>query len=269
MLNLALILILNFSAWSVDLDETALLPEEFKNVGIDKSVTGKTIDVSRTFTDESGKTGALSSFFLKDKPNLISIIYYGCPGLCNLHMNGAGTLFEDFSLKAGKDFNWILLTMDSSEKPDLAFKKKQNYMEQYPVEGAQEGWKFLTASPEVTKQITEDMGFSYKWDDATKQFAHSAAFYVLTPTGEISQIIPGVGFEESTVRLALVAAGKGEIGSIIDQILLFCFRFDPTKNKYTLYAFNLMRAASVLMVVVLGVLLIPMWRKESFRGASS
>ncbi|MGH1468617.1 MAG: SCO family protein [Bdellovibrionales bacterium] len=255
--------------WGIDPTQTALLPEELQEVGIDQSVLGSQLTTSLKFSDEEGAAGELQSFFLKGKPSLISVVYYNCPGLCGLHMNGAATLFEDFSLTAGEDFNWITITMDGTETPDLALKKKINYIDQFEVPGAAEGWKFLTSNEETVQQITKEMGFSFKWDEKTKQFAHSAAFYVITPEGKISQIIPGIGFEEQTVRLALVQAAGGSIGTVVDQILLFCYQFDPSQNKYGLYAFNLMRIAGALTVLVLGIILIPLWKKEKSRGGNT
>jgi protein SCO1/2 len=263
-----LITLFTVYGWSISPKETALLPNELKEVGIDQSVLGNSLSTEMVFTDEEGVKGPLSSFFVPGKPTVLSVVYYNCPGLCSLHMNGAATVFEDLKLKAGKDFNWVLVTMDGNETPELALKKKISYLDQFDVEGAEEGWKFLTTSPETTKQITKELGFSYKWDEKTKQFAHSAAFYVLTSAGLISQIIPGVGFEPKTVRLALVQAANGAIGTVVDQLLLFCFQFDPSQNKYTLYAFNLMRAAGALMVLILGIILIPFWRKEKSRGVT-
>ncbi len=250
-------------SWAEIPTEEVVLPNELQDVGIDQTVLGTRLSAELEFVDEEGNKGPLKSFFLENKPSLVSVVYYNCPGLCGLHMNGAATLFENFSLTAGKDFNWITITMDASESPELARKKKINYIDQYDVEGADLGWRFLTSSAENTDQILKEMGFSYKWDEKTKQFAHSAAFYVLTPEGKISQIIPGVGFEEQTVRLALIQAAGGTIGTVVDQFLLFCFQFDSTKNKYTLYAFNLMRIAGALTVLVLGIILIPLWRKEN------
>ena len=263
-----LLIFLNSAGWSISPSETELLPEELKEVGIDQSVMGSQLSLDLEFTDEEGKSGPLSSFFLPGKPSIVSVVYYNCPGLCSLHMNGAATVFEDLKLRAGKDFNWILVTMDGAETPDLALKKKISYLDKYNVKGAEEGWKFLTTTPETTAKITKELGFSYKWDEKTKQFSHSAAFYAITPKGLISQIIPGVGFEVKTVRLALVQAAGGAIGTVVDQLLLFCFQFDPNQNKYTLYAFNLMRAAGALMVLILGIILIPFWRKEKSRGVT-
>jgi len=268
-LSALLILLFSTTAWAIDPADSALLPEEMQDVGIDQSVLGTQLGVDTQFVDEEDTVGKLSDFMLKDRPTIMSVVYYNCPGLCSLHMNGAATVFEELKLTAGKDFNWVLITMDASETPDLALKKKISYLDKYSVKGAEEGWKFLTTSPENTEKITEELGFSYKWDEKTKQFAHSAAFYMLTPEGVISQIIPGVGFEERTVRLALVQAAKGSIGTVVDQLLLICFQFDPTKNKFTLYAFNLMRVAGVFMVLVLGLILIPVWKKEKNRGVNS
>jgi len=230
-----IILILSANAWAIDPADSALLPNELQNVGIDQSVLGNQISVSTVFVDEEGNKGELSDFMLDGKPTVLSVVYYNCPGLCSLHMNGAAAVFEKLQLSASEDFNWVLITMDGSETPDLALKKKISYLDRYEVKGAEAGWKFLTTTPENTEKITQELGFSYKWDEKTKQFAHSAAFYILTPKGVISQIIPGVGFETRTVRLALVQAAEGAIGSVVDQLLLFCFQFDPSKNKYTLY----------------------------------
>lgn len=265
----AFIFIFTTSVWAIDPTQTAFLPEELKEVGIDQTVLGTQLSIDLLFTDEEGAEAGLRKFFLPNKPSLISIVYYNCPGLCGLHMNGAATLFEDFSLKVGVDFNWITITMDGTEASDLAMKKKISYLDQFDVDGAEEGWKFLTSSEKNIQQITKEMGFSFKWDEKTKQFAHSAAFYVITPEGKISQIIPGIGFEEQTVRLALVQAAGGSIGTVVDQLLLFCFQFDPTKNKYGLYAFNLMRIAGALTVLVLGIILIPLWKKEKSRGGNT
>ncbi len=262
------LLLLN-SAWALKPTETAPLPDELQSVGIDQSVLGSQLSMDTKFVDETGVEGELKDFFLPGKPALISVVYYDCPSLCGLHMNGAATLFEKFSLTAGKDFNWITITMDGTETPDLAMKKKIAYLDQFDVAGADEGWKFLTSTEENIKKITKEMSFSYKWDEKTKQFAHSSAFYVMTPNGKISQIIPGVGFEERTVRLALVQAAGGQIGNVLDQLLLFCFQFDATKNKYSPYIFNLMRIAGALTVLILSIVLIPMWRKEKFRGGNT
>lgn len=256
------------SAWALKPTETAPLPNELQSVGIDQSVLGTQLSMDTQFIDEAGQRGPLKDFFLPQKPALISIVYYGCPSLCGLHMNGVATLFEDFSLTAGKDFNWITITMDTTETPDLAMKKKIAYLDQFEVTGADEGWKFLTSPEESLQKITKEMAFSFKWDEKTKQFAHSSALYVMTPEGKISQIIPGIGFEERTVRLALVQAAGGEIGNVLDQLLLFCFQFDSTTNKYSPYIFNLMRIAGALTVLILSIVLIPMWRKEKFKGGN-
>ncbi len=268
-IQVLIFIVWSFLSWGVDPTQTALTPKEFERVGIDQSVLGSQLSTNLEFVDEKGNRKQLKSFFLQGKPSLISIVYYNCPGLCGLHMNGAATLFKEFSLKAGKDFNWITITMDATETHDLALKKKLSYINQFKVKGASAGWKFLTSDEENIKKITKEMGFSFKWDEKTKQFAHSAAFYVITSKGEISQIIPGIGFDEQTVRLSLVQAAGGSIGTVIDQILLFCYQFDPTKNKYGLYAFNLMRIAGALTVLVLGIILIPLWKKESSRGGNT
>jgi protein SCO1/2 len=161
--------------------------------------------------------------------------------------------------------------MDHNETADLAVEKKINYMDQFSGVYAEAGWRFLTSknSKANLDELTKELGFTYRWDEKTKQFAHTAAFYVLSPEGMITQIVPGVGFDKRTVRLSLVEASSGKIGNTIDKLLLICFEFDPNKSKYVLYSWNVMRAASALTVLILGIILIPMWRKERSKGANS
>lgn len=265
------IIFLNQLVLGVDPNQTKLLFEELETVGIDQSVMGSKISLDTVFTDEEGELVPLSSQFLDEKPVLLSMVYYNCPGLCSLHMNGAAALFQEMDLQPGKDFNWITVSMDHTEGPDLAVQKKINYMDQFPIENAEGGWRFLTSinSKENLDKLTKEIGFSYKWDEKTKQFAHKAAFYVISPDGLISQIVPGVGFDKKTVRLSLVEASKGVIGNTIDQLLLMCFVFDSSKSKFVLYSWNIMRAASVFMVLILSIILIPMWMKERSRGENS
>jgi protein SCO1/2 len=265
------LLFLSQFSFGVDPNQTKLLPDELQSVGIDKSVKGTKISLDTKFTDEEGEIVPLSSQFLDGKPILLSMVYYNCPGLCSLHMNGAGALFQEMALRPGEDFNWVTVSMDHTEGPELAVQKKISYMDQFPIENAEGGWRFLTSinSKEGLDKLTKELGFSYKWDEKTKQFAHSAAFYAITPEGVISQIIPGVGFDKKTVRLSLVDASKGSIGDTIDQLLLFCFTFDSTKNKYVLYSWNIMRVASALTVIILGIILVPMWMKEKSKGVNT
>ncbi len=238
------------------------VPNELEGVGLDKKKIGESIDLGTVFDFDNGEKKPLKEAFLKDKPTVISMVYYNCPGLCNLHMNGAGDMFKELSLTPGLDYNWVMISMDHSEDSNLAAEKKVNYIDRYPVEGAKKGWKLLTGDETSVKKVASDLGFGFKWDEPSKQFAHAAALYVLNDKGVISQIIPGVEFDEKTVRLSLVEAAEGKLGTFLDQFVLFCFQFDPNKNKYTLYAFNLMRIAGILMVLILGIILTPMWLRE-------
>jgi len=264
-------LLVTLEAGAVDPNQTALLPKELESIGIDKTVIGNKLSMSLEFTDEEGEVVPLSTQFLEGKPSLLSMVYYNCPGLCSIHMNGAAALFSEMDLKPGVDFNWITVSMDHNEGADLAVEKKINYMDQFSGEYAEAGWRFLTSNNSKANldELTKELGFTYRWDEKTKQFAHTAAFYVLSPEGMITQIVPGVGFDKQTVRLSLVEASNGKIGNTIDKLLLICFEFDPNKSKYVLYSWNVMRAASALTVLILGIILIPMWRKERSKGANS
>ena len=191
------------------------------------------------------------------------MVYYKCPSLCNFHLNG---LFEGIRAlekgplgrKAGRDYSLIVLSMDDRESPDLALKKKQSYLQAF---GPREA-RFLTGSREAIRKLTRQLGFAFRWDEESGQFAHSPVAYAISPEGKISRYLYGVSFESQTLRLALAEAAQGKTKSIINPVLLFCYRFDPTQNRYTIYAYNVMRAGAALTLLLLLSVLLPVWLKQ-------
>ena len=237
------------------------IPKELKNVGITEK-RGAKIDLSTTFKKENGKTVSLAQLFETKKPVLMTVVYYDCPSLCNYHLNGLLDVFKEMNWTAGKDFTFIALSMDEKETPQIASPKKQNYLKAFGRIDAGSGWHFLTGTKANIKKITNQIGFQFEWNEKQKQFAHASAATLLTPQGEVSRYFYGVEFNPKDLRLALVEAGKGRIGNFIDQLILYCFQFDPSKNKYTLYALNIMRLAGLAFVIVLGFILVPLWRRN-------
>ncbi len=235
---------------------------KMENVGLDFSKKGQSLNLNLPFTNEAGETKSLGTFFKSGKPVLLSMVYYRCPSLCSLHMNGVTAALKDLELKAGEDFQWITVSMDASEVNSLAADKKESYIEAFAKKDeARTGWNFLVGNATSVKELTEQLGFSYKWDEETEQFAHSAAVYVIGSEGQISQIIPGVEFEAKTLKLALIEAAEGKVGSFIDRALMMCFQFNPKKNKYTIYAYNVMKIGGLITLLLLGVFLVPSWLK--------
>lgn len=259
--------VLSFSALAYDTENPTKYDIEkeqakMEDVGIDFSKKGETLNLNLPFTNEAGEDKTLGTYFKSGKPAILSMVYYMCPSLCSLHMNGVTAALKDLELKAGQDFQWISVSMDTTEGFQLAADKKESYIKSFiKPDEARTGWNFLVGTAANVKELTEQLGFSYKWDEDTEQFAHSSAIYVLTAEGKISQIISGVEFDPKTLKLALIEAAQGKVGSFIDRALMMCFQFNPQKNKYTIYAYNVMKIGGLITLLLLGVFLVPSWIK--------
>jgi protein SCO1/2 len=227
---------------------------------------GQQLTLSREFVNEKGETVSLGSFYDSQRPVLLSIVYYGCPGLCNYHLNGLMETFKGMDQHIGSDFQVVVVSMDHRETSDLASKKKESYLKVLDQPAAAAGFHFLVGSEENVKALAEELGFPFRWDEAEQQYAHPAVAHITTPTGIISRYLHGIQFDSKTLRLSLVEAADGKIGNIVEQLTLFCFQFNPAKNKYTFFAFNVMRAGAGLTVVLLAIFLIPIWRRERRRS---
>jgi protein SCO1/2 len=261
---LAAALFISASAWAYDTKPVVTgyqLPGELEGVGVDEHL-GAPIDLTLEFTDDHGVKGPLRQFFTGNKPVIMAMVYYSCPTLCNLHLNGLTAAFKQLKWVAGKDFEVVTVSMLATETPDLAAKKKHNYLSDYGHPEVENGWHFLVGSPENIKKLADEFGFHFKWLEDKKQFAHASVAYVMTPDGKISRYLNGIAPDAQTMKLSLLEAGRGQIGNIAEQALMFCFQFDPHKGKYTLYAWNIMRIGAIVMVLLLAIILIPLWRRE-------
>lgn len=239
-------------------------PAELQDVGVDEHL-GQALDLSLPFTDEDGKQVPLGSFFHKGRPVLMAMVYYTCPSLCNYHLNGLTDTMKTLKWTSGNQFDVVAVSMNHEETPDLAKAKKANYLKAYGRPEGDKGWHFLVGSKDNVKKLADELGFKFHWMKEKKQFAHAAVSYVVTPDGKISRYLMGIQPDPGTLKLSLLEASNGKIGNFIEQTLLFCFKFDPKKNKYTLYAWNLMRVGALLMVLLLGVFLLPIWWREQRR----
>lgn len=236
-------------------------PHELEGVGITPKI-GEYVDLSTEFTDESGESVTLGRYFNGSKPVIFSVVYYNCPSLCNFHLNGLTDTMKKLKWTVGDKFELVALTMNHREGYELAAQKKQSYIDEYGRPESENGWHFLTGTEENIKKVADQVGFGFKWLDEQQEYAHASAAIIMTPGGKISRYLNGIEFDKKDLRLALLEASNGKIGNVVDQIVMFCFQFDPTKNKYSLYAFNLMRLGAGLMVLVLAIILIPMWIRE-------
>lgn len=259
--------LVSFGAWAYNPNEinvdAHVLPSELQGVGVDEHLGAK-IDLGLEFTDENGNLVSLGSFFHDpSKPVLMAMVYYSCPSLCNHHLNGLTTQLKNLKWTSGRDFQIVAVSMNHEETPDLAQAKKLNYLKEYGRPDGEAGWHFLVGSKENIAKLAGQLGFKFQWLEEKKQFAHAAVAYVLTPEGKISRYLHGVMPEQNTIRMSLLEASNGKIGSMVEKVLMFCFEFDPKKGKYTLYAWNIMRIGAILMVLLLGVLIVPAWFREN------
>jgi protein SCO1/2 len=243
------------------------LPAALQGVGIQQKLDQQ-VPLNLQFVDEAGRTVALSSFF-HGKPVLLALVYYRCPMLCTQILNGVASSLKAVSFDPGKDFEVVSVSFDPKDTPELAGEKKLSYLRRYGRPNTANGWHFLTGNPANIKALTDAVGFHYRYDAASDQFAHASGIMILTPEGRISRYFYGVEFAPRDVRLGLVEASKNQIGNPVDEALLFCFHYDPATGKYGAIAINILRAAGGGFALIGGVFLFFAWRREVRAGRRS
>ena len=237
-------------------------PELLKEVGIDQNLNSP-VPLDLTFRDEAGHAVKLSQYFGR-KPVILSLVYYNCPMLCTQVLNGLDRGLRDVPLNLGKDFEVVTVSIDPSETAKLAAAKRDLYTGIYGRAGASEGWHFLTGDEAQIKQLAGAVGFRYAYDPGSKQFAHASGIMVLTPSGKISRYFYGIQYPSRDLRLGLVEASEGRIGSPVDQILLFCYHYDPVTGKYGLLISRVIKAAGILTVLAIGLMIFVLARREHY-----
>ena len=239
---------------------TQLPPSVLKNVGIEQHLDTQ-LPLDLHFRDETGHDVKLGDYFGK-KPVVLSMVYYECPMLCGEVLNGEASVFTTLKFDVGKEFEVVTVSFDPRETPDLARAKKRTFVGRYGRPGGEEGWHFLTGSSESIAALTKAVGFNYAWDEDTKQFAHAAAIMVATPQGKLSQYLYGVEYAPKDLRFALIQASDNKIGNVVDQVLLYCYHYDPRTGKYGAVVSRVLQVAGLFTVLILGGFLIVMFRME-------
>ncbi len=237
------------------------LPGALQGVGIDQRLDQQ-LPLSLTFRDEVGRDVALGSFF-HGKPVILALVYYRCPMLCTQILNGLESSLKAVSFTPGRDFEILAVSFDPKDTPELAASKKQLYLRRYGRPGAANGWHFLTGDEANIHLLTEAAGYHVKYDPATDQWAHASGIMIVTPEGRLSRYFYGVEYAPRDVRLGLVEASENKIGSPVDQILLFCYHYDPATGKYGALAIGLVRFAGAAFVLICGGFLLLVFFKES------
>lgn len=239
-------------------------PPGLKNVGIQQNLNQE-IPANLAFTDDLGRSLHLGDYFGK-RPLILNLVYYNCPMLCGEVLSGLEHSLSMMQFDVGKEFDVITVSFDPSETPEMAAKKKSEFLRRYKRAGAEQGWHFLVGKPDAIDALTKAAGFQYQYDAKTKQFAHATAILVLTPEGRIAQYYYGVEYPPKDLRLGLVEAGKGKIGNIVDQLLLYCYHYDPEQGKYSATILRVLRLAGVATMLCIGTLIFVMIRRGPSHG---
>ena len=242
------------------------LPAELEGVGIEEKL-GAQVDLDLTFIAENGYPVALSQYFHQGRPVILNLVYYSCPMLCNLILNGQVSALREIPWTPGGEFEVVTISIDPSETYALARQKKEMYLTSY--ERPAPGWHFLVDHQGNVRKLAEQVGFHYRYDESRREYAHASAIMVLTENGVVSRYLYGIKYRPRDLRLALTEASEGKIGSAFDRVLLFCYHYDPRSKSYTLFATNIMRAGGVLVVLVLVAVLVRFWRLERRRSRSA
>jgi len=245
------------------------LPAELEGVGVDQLLDSQ-VDLDLEFRDSDGRSVRLGEAF-GDKPVILSLVYYECPMLCTLELNGLLKALRALSLEPVEDFQAVTVSIDPGETPELAAAKKREYVEKYGREGGAAGWRFLTGDQEQIAQLAESVGFRYRYDPATDLYRHASALIVLTPGGRVSRYQFGVEFSARDLKFALIEASDYKVGSPVDAVMLYCFHYDPTTGKYGFVVMNALRLGGLLTVALLGgfVLMSVLRDRRAARGSTA
>ncbi len=256
-------LVLGHLLLSVPLHASDEKPEPLQAVGIDQKLNEQ-VPMELVFRAEDGNAVRLGQLF-QGKPVVLVLAYYRCPMLCNLVLNGLADALESMAFVAGKEFNVITVSFDPRETPALARAKKAGYLKRYARPEAEQGWRFLTGEPEAIRRLAQAVGFRYAFDEKTEQFAHASGIMVLTPEGRLARYFYGVEYSPRDLRLALVEASDNRIGSAVDQVLLFCYGYDPATGKYSASVMKLVRTAGAATVAAVLLFIGLMFWKDARR----
>ncbi|MEX0723755.1 MAG: SCO family protein [Gracilimonas sp.] len=235
-------------------------PDALQDLGIDEHL-GDIIPLDAKFATSTGDSVQLSDLLEEGKPVLLNPLYYECPMLCGLVLDGTINVIEDLQWKPGKDFIVISISIDPEEDAELAARSKQNYLSQMDST-TRSGWHFLTGNKTEIDKVVEAVGFRYKEIEGTGEYAHSAAIMLLSPEGKITRYLYGISYDEFNVRSALYEAADGQIGSTVDKVVMYCYQYDPDSGSYVPVAINIMKLGGLATLIFLGIFLGSLWLRE-------
>jgi len=236
-------------------------PAVLKEIGVDEKL-GDTIPLDLVFINSDSVEVTLGELFESDKPVLLNPLYYDCPVLCSVVLDGVFGAIKQIAWSPGNDYTIISFSIDPEEGPELASSNKEFYLNQFDRKSAADGWHFLTGSQESIEKLTEAIGFRYKYEEETGEYIHMASIMMLSPNGKITRYLYGANFREFDVRNALFEAADGTIGNSLDKVLMYCFTYDPSSQSYVPVAMNIMKLGGLATLIILGIFLSVFWRRE-------
>jgi protein SCO1/2 len=237
---------------------------ELQGVGIDQKI-GSDLPLDLEFKNENGQVVKLGQFLAPGKPVILSPVYYGCRSLCNYHLNGLTEGLKGLDWNPGDKYEVLAISFDDHEGPELAKGKKASYMKLYNRPQGEAGWHFLTGDTNSIKALTSAVGFKFRWNQAMNEWAHPSAAIVISPKGKITRYLPGVFFRPQDIKLALNESVDGKLGTFVDRMVLFCFRYDEHQSKYSPFVSNIMKLGGGLMILALAIWLLPFWIRSRRR----
>ncbi len=245
-------------------DRAEPAPPELRHVGIDEHLNAR-LPLDLEFVDHDGKPVRLGDYFDGQRPVILTLNYYKCPMLCGLQLNSLVDTLKELDWTAGEQFRVVTVSFAPTETYHLASVKRRSYLECYGRPQAADGWSFLTGRKPNIDTLLKVTGFRIQWSEAQQEWAHVAALILCTPDGRIARYLVDIVYPRQTVRLSLVEASEGKIGTPLDHVLLYCYHYDG-QGGYTLAAMNIVRAGGLLTLAFVGTLLLVLWRRERRRN---
>lgn len=243
--------------------DASATPEILRHVGIEQNI-GASLPLDLEFNDEAGAPVSLGSYF-GGKPVILTLVYYDCPMLCTEVLNGLNRSLAPLNYSIGEEFEVVTVSFDPRETPTLASQKKAVYTQRYGRPGTKEGWHFLTGDAPAIDRLTDTVGFNYVYDEAEGQFVHGSAIMIVSPRGTVSHYFFGIEYPSEDIRLALIESSEEKLGNVFDQIMLYCFNYDPEQGRYGVAIMNAMRVAGLVTLLAMGSFMVVMIRRDRRR----
>lgn len=238
------------------------LPGALRGVGVDEQL-GDFLPRDAQFLDSQGQEVTIGDYLDNGRPLLVNFIYHNCPMLCSITLEALVMTLSDMQWTPGQEFDVVSVSFGAGETPEMAARAKERMLAKLDREGAAEGWHFLVGDSTNIALLTQSVGYSFKWVASTQEYAHPAALIFTGDDGKVTRYLHGLDLPADDVRKALVEASEGTVGSAVDQILMYCYQYDPDSNSYVIHATNLMKFGGMLTLIVLGIGLFVFWRRES------